>query len=485
MADNSLRARAVRGGLWLGVGGGGEQGLRLLRNMILARMLAPEAFGIMAIVIAINAALESFTQVGIVEAIVQDPDSEDEVYLNGAWWLSLARSAALVIIGMVGSIWLAGFYHIPEQLGILRLSFCSLLFNGATSARAYIALKNMDYRKWAIISHGGGICGIALSLVLSLHIPGVAALVIGLVGESLARCFLSYLLCPYIPGIKFSAHHMRRLLTYARGMFGLPILYLVYAQAPVFVIGKLMSQGEVGLYSLATSLAIAPVMFVMALINQILMPAFSSRQEDKTWLNMMILKISRIIGVVGFPLALFVAMYARDLLTIVYGASYSAASVPFALAFLSALLGTYSSPIVNVYLAIGQPNLHRLFAGIRAILVLLTIYHATAWYGITGAAAVITISMLVSCFFQVNRLHKLTGLDMMKYGYSLLLGVGATAIVPVVWYLTYDAVSPLPTVRLAAGFIGCALTYGTLVLIYGKDIKKCLSLDLPSIQLEK
>jgi PST family polysaccharide transporter len=135
--------------------------------MILARLLAPEAFGLMAIILAVNAALESFTQVGIKEAIIQYPNAENDTYLNGAWWFSFGRAIGLFILGVVGSIWIADFYNISKDLGILQLSFLAIVFNGALSARAYIALKKLEYKKWVLISHGGGICGIVTSVILS------------------------------------------------------------------------------------------------------------------------------------------------------------------------------------------------------------------------------------------------------------------------------------------------------------------------------
>ena len=98
-SGNSLKARAMKGSFWLGLGSGSEQGLRFLRNIILVRILAPEAFGLMAIVLAVNAAFESFTQIGIKDAIVQNPRGEDDTYLNIAWFMAFGRLILLFITG--------------------------------------------------------------------------------------------------------------------------------------------------------------------------------------------------------------------------------------------------------------------------------------------------------------------------------------------------------------------------------------------------
>ena len=208
----SLKARALSGGMWLGAGGGVEQGLRLLRNMILARILAPEAFGLMAIIIAVNSALEAFTQIGIKEAIIQNPKGEEKTYLNGAWWLSFSRSVGLFLIGVISAPLIANYYEINNHLTILQLSFLSILFNGAISAQAYIAIKRMEYKKWVWIANGGGICGIVTAISLSFFFENVWALVIGFITEAIARFILSFIICPFIPRLKFDRVHLKALL---------------------------------------------------------------------------------------------------------------------------------------------------------------------------------------------------------------------------------------------------------------------------------
>ena len=83
-SGETLARKVSSGGIWLGTASGIEQALRLVRNMILTRLIAPEAFGLMAIAISINAAFESFTQIGVKEAIIQNSKGEERTYLNGA-----------------------------------------------------------------------------------------------------------------------------------------------------------------------------------------------------------------------------------------------------------------------------------------------------------------------------------------------------------------------------------------------------------------
>ena len=125
---NSLKARLSRGSLWLAMGSGVEQGLRLIRNMILTRLLAPEIFGLMAIVYAINIFFESFSQIGIRQAIIQSPEGEKNTYLNAAWFLSVARSLTLYIIAYISAPLIANFYNYHSLIPIMRVVFLNLVF---------------------------------------------------------------------------------------------------------------------------------------------------------------------------------------------------------------------------------------------------------------------------------------------------------------------------------------------------------------------
>ena len=258
----SLRDLIVRGGAIVAAGSGMEQALRFLRNMVVTRLLLPDQVGVMAIILAINMALESFTDVGIREAIIQHPDSRNKAYLNGAFIFSFVRSLVLATIGMLGASLLCGFYHIEHHTGLMRLSFTAMIFNGLMSPRAGIALKEMRYAVWVGIMQGAAFFGIASTLVLVYRMRSVDALIIGYVLEAVFRMAFSYILCPFVPGVATTREHRRALLTFAQGMAGIPLLNFIFLQADIFVLGKLVPTATIGLYGMAGSLAGIPVLLV-------------------------------------------------------------------------------------------------------------------------------------------------------------------------------------------------------------------------------
>ncbi len=458
-SGNRIETSATRGSLWLGTASLVEQGLRFLRNIILARLLAPEAFGALAIVLAINQAFETLMEIGIQTAIIQNPKGQERTYLNGAWWLAMARAVCLYALACLVAPWVAQFYHNPDLLPLMRVAFLGILFNGAMSPRIYVAIKQMNFKQWVLVHHGAGLVGILSAVLLAFAIRNVWALVLGFTIEAAVRCLLSYLVCPYLPGLSFDRDHLRALFKYVRGVAGLPILTYIFMRIDIFVIGKICSPTELGLYSMAAAISQMPFHFFGAIIAPIAMPTFSAMQTDKAWINEAIMHVTAAIAFLGFPLLLCAALYGKDLLLLVYGAEYTKAAGPFAIIFSSSLLQILCIPVATLYMAIGRPELHRLFAVIRTVSMLVLIYPAVKYFGLTGAAMAGLVSIMLGFLFQVIRMHKITKIDLRRYGLIFLRAVGMSGGVAALWLITHNLYPGRPWLNLLPGAMGCLLAY--------------------------
>jgi O-antigen/teichoic acid export membrane protein len=463
---DSLKNRSARGAIWLGGANGFEQGIRFLRNMILTRLIAPEAFGIMAIILAVNKIFESFTEVGIKQAIIQNPSGEDKTYLNGAWWLAFLRGSLLYTIGYFGAPALASFYEDPQLIPLVRVAFLTVLFRGILSPRAYVAIKEMKFFKWISINHLGGIIGIIATVIMAFYMRNVWALVIGFALQSIVRCLLSFIVCPFLPGLTFKKEHTQALVKYIMGILGLPILTFIFMRVDVFVIGKLCTKYDLGLYSMALTLAYIPQQIIASLISEVVLPAFSKIQEDYQRLNRSLIIITRMIAMVGFPMLFLMGLYGKEILFIVYGPEYAAVALPFALIATTALLTLCSTPIAGYYFAIGKPELHRYFTLIRAILILILIYPLVYYYGLIGAASAGAISMIVGYILQVGRINKLTSLNLLSYSRVILESILLSIPILIVWFLTHQYFQDNLLLNLIIGVISFLVTLLLSVFLY-------------------
>ncbi|MGH7494579.1 MAG: oligosaccharide flippase family protein [bacterium] len=296
---------------------------------------------------------------------------------------------------------------------------------------------------------------------------------IGFTLEAGARCLLSYLVCPYRPGLSFDKNHWRALLRYTGGIAGLPVLTFIFMRADVFVIGKLCPTADLGMYSLAAAMAHMPFQFMGGIIAPVAMPAFAQIQADQNRINTTILNVTAMIAFFGIPLFIYAALYGGDLLRLAYGSQYVEIATPFAIIFGTSVLQTVGVPIVTFYLAIGQPALHRLFAAIRAATMLVLIYPAIQNFGLIGAATAGLIAMTLGYLVQVLWVRALISFDLRRYGVIFLQALSVSGCVVAAWLITHHIAPDRIWFNLIPGIIGCLLAYALSLRIFLQIKSQC------------
>jgi len=413
--SEGLLGRCVRGGGILTAGSSVENLSRFIRNIILARLLAPEAFGLIATALAAVAVMEAFSEVGFRQSVIQNKDGDKEGFLNIIWWLSSLRGLILYGIGYFTAPIICDFYNQPELLLILRTVFLVILFKGLISPRVHVLEKNLQFARWVIIMQGSGFLGVLIAIVSAFFLYNVWALILGYIAEALIGCVLSFILCPFKPQFKVESAYLPDILRFARRMFGIPILTMLFIRTDIFVIGKVLTLGQLGMYSLARNLADLPNAFLSKIIHPLVLPALSSIQDDKDKLKDTLLIMTRVTATFGLPFIAFLAVFSRPILSLAYGSQYTAVAIPFSILCIYTIMFLSSTFIMGLYIAIGKPHIHRTSAIVRTVLFLIIIYPATKNFGLIGAASAILIGMCSSLAVQLIYLKKLINLHLYEY----------------------------------------------------------------------
>lgn len=460
-AEGSLKGKVFRGGAWLGVGSFTEQVVRFGRSIILARLLAPEAFGIMAVVLSASTLIHSLTDIGVKEAVIQNPRGTEDEYIDSAFWLAIGRAFALASCIFLLAPWIAKFYGNAELTPLLRVASLSVLIDGAWSPRMYIAIKQLKFSRIAAIMHGGGILGVIITITLSYIIRDVWALVIGATLESLARVSLSYVFYPYLPKLAWHRDATRELLKFSRGLFGLSFLNLIFAKTDIFVLAKLYSPAQLGLYSMAVYLAQTPTGFIMNLLGQTMMPTFAHIQGDQDRENRILLRVTSLIFVLGMPVILFVYFCGRSVLDLAFGGRYSAAAPALVAAAVVSVLGLANGQITTVFYARGLPQLHRVCVIVMAGTMIVLIYPFARYFGLLGGQLACVAACVAGWLFQVARIRHITHLGMAKYFGGFFAAIAISSVVALICLGQRVAgIGNGPIATIVFGIIGCATAYG-------------------------
>jgi lipopolysaccharide exporter len=274
-----------------------------------------------------------------------------------------------------------------------------------------------------LLIQGSAVLGAIISIVLALVIRNVWALVIGFVIEMALLCIMSFILVPFLPRFEIDRGSLVELMKFARGMFGLPVLTALSLYAPILILGKVISEDQLGLYSYAALLAYMPVDLYIRTIAPVILPAFSEKQDDKRALSRGVLRAAQLTAVFVIPLVAFMACSASKLLLLVYGLQYAAMAVPFVVLCLQIVIQNQTVSLAGLYLAIGQPHLQRRFAIIRAVTIIVLMYPAAVLFGPLGAAVVIVLSNFIVLLMQVLKARKVIDLNIGVYVRSYAHGL--------------------------------------------------------------
>lgn len=454
-----LFSSGLRAGGILTAGSFVETSIRFIRNIILARLLAPEAFGLMATVLAAVAVMEAFTEVGLRQVVIQHKEGSEARFTNIVWWLSSVRGVVLYIIGYLAAPFICDFYQKPEMLPLLRVGFLSILFNCLISPKVNVLQKELRFKGWVLLMQGSGVIGVVITLAIAFFIQNVWALVIGYVAEAFIKFSLSFIFYPIKPGLNFDRPFLHDIITFSKKMFGLPILMLLFVQTDIFVIGKVLSMSELGMYALAKSLAEIPNTFLAKAVLPVLLPALAKIQENEDKLKISILSLTKWAMALGLPLISFFVFFANPILSSVYGSKYVAVAIPFGLLSIYNLLMSCALLTMNVFIAIGKPDIQRLAAFARTSLFLIVIYPATLWGGLLGAASAVLLTALVMFSIQIIYLKRLLHITNMEYFGSWSEGMKLSLIVilPAILFNTFMPLRPLTS--LIIGVILCCVAW--------------------------
>jgi O-antigen/teichoic acid export membrane protein len=469
LLGEGLREKTARGGAWLGSGSFVEQFSRFGRNMLLTRLLAPSAFGAMAIVLSSSSLLSSFSDVGLWPAVIQNPRGGDDRYLNAAWWLGFVRAICIYVAIFAAAPWIASFYGIADLSPLLRVALLSTVLDGMISPRAKLAHKEMRFGRWAVINNGGGICGVILTIGLSLILHNVWALAIGYCGENAFRCLFSYILFPGLPSFKCDKHAVQDLLRFSKGMLGLAFLNLIFTRADIFVLGKLYSPALLGIYTMAVSLVQTPASFLINMLASTLLPAFSHVQADKERMNRILSEVTSWVILLGLPVMVMIWLCGSSLLTVTYGVQYAAAAGALALAAGVVLLNTLNSLVTSLFFAVGRPALHRRAVFVSAVIMLIVIYPACKYLGLVGGQVAAILAITASYLLQIARARGITGLKILRYGKALVPAALMSAGILIADLGAHSlglATKPLANIALATA--ACTIAYVLCIPVFAR-----------------
>jgi len=392
--SGSLARRAGDALTWKAIQLAGTKGIFFVRTLILARLLAPDDFGLFAIAISAVGFLLTTTELGMVPALVQRPEAEDTHY-DGAWTVGVARALGVTAVMIVAAPAIATLFAEPRAEAILRVLAVKPLIDASASIRIAELSRNLKYRRLALVS----LPAVALETVVSIALAkplGVWALVVGTLIGGAAGVVFSYIVAPYRPRLVLDGHAIRPLIRYGRWVFLTALVAVSANSLTQVVISRQLGAFELGLYFLAAKLAFAPYEVATQVMGEVAFPLFARIQSDRILVARAFQSI--LVGMVTFLLPLYVLLislapwFVQDVL----GERWRGTELLIQVLGLVGLAGLFGEVCVNLFRGLGHPKWVVALELVQSSLVMVLLWTVVGRYGAVGAALAWLIGTAVS-----------------------------------------------------------------------------------------
>ncbi|MEQ9258494.1 MAG: oligosaccharide flippase family protein [Roseovarius sp.] len=424
--------RVLQGSAWMAAGSLSSQGLRLVANLILTRLLFPEAFGLMALVTAFIIGMSMFSDVGILPWIQQNKKGDDPVYLDTAWTVQVARGVILWLVLCLLAAPLATFFDEPALALLLPVAGLELLIMGFVPTRAHAAYRHLDVGRVVSCKLASQVVGIVIMVALAWQLQSVWALVIGTLARSVAQVLMMhYGLSGHVNRFALNRKAASEIIGFGQWIFLSTICGFIVTQGDKLILGKLLSTQTLGIYNIGFFLASFPVLLAETVARKVLIPLYRDRPPAASHANFVAIRRLRF-GVTGgiFLLLAALGLFGTGLVDLLYDDRYALSGVLLVLVACSQMPLAIGLTYAQAALASGNSQQFFWVVAVKAALLLAFMLYGTWQFGVVGTIAGQAAAHLLTLPAIVLLARAQGAWDWLHDALFLLasLGISATAV---------------------------------------------------------
>lgn len=368
----------------------GRQALAFVVTAVLARLLPPEAYGLLGMALTVTGFVAIFSDLGTASALIQRRRLSGDLTSSIFWvnvLLGLLTTAVVVLIAP----WAALFYHEAQVTPVLRVLSFSFVIYGLSVTQQALLTRQMEFRKLARIELISSAAGAVVGIGMAASGMGVWSLVGQTLCESIVATVLSWVALPWRPQRKLDWILVRSVASYSLNLSGFQVLNYFMRNADNVLVGRYLGRTALGYYSLAYRLMLYPLQSVTRVLGRVLFPVFSRLQENNARFRRAYLRVCASISIITFPVMLGLMAVARPFVSAAFGARW----MPVAnLLMILAPVGMVQSIVAtagNIYTAKGRTDWMFRWAIVKSVLMVLSFAVGLRW-GVVGVAAAYAIA---------------------------------------------------------------------------------------------
>lgn len=459
MSSSKSAFSAVR---WTTASTIGKTFLQFIQVIVLARLLTPGDFGLMAIVLTVVTFLQGLSDLGLSSAIIHHQDTSERE-LSGLYWLNLAVASSMSLIIAACSPLVAWFYGDPRLTNMLALAGFTLAASAIGQQLRVRAERALNFMPLAIIELSSASIGLAAAALVAFHTRSALALVVGLLASAISLSVLSwrFLSHGWRPMRTFCLADTRRLISFGGYASISNVVGMINMQLDVAIGGRIFEASELGAYSMARDLSLRLASITNPIFTRVGFPLMAQQHHEKENVCRVYGRILEILSALNFPLYLGVAFFSTEIIQVFFGSHWEAAAPLLSFMAIWGMLRSMMNPVGSLLYACGQAkkafqwNVSLFFLSLPSVLI------GCQW-GTKGLVlAQVCLMLFVFNFAWKYLIQPDTGMTLHSYLSRFLPSLALSCVTVLICWLSVIPFNRSDT-RLGLAFLMACIIYPTI-----------------------
>lgn len=410
-----LKGRSVRGGAVTMITQASKFVLNMGSTAILARLLTPQDYGLIGMVIAVTGLVALFNDMGLSTATVQRAEINHK-QVSTLFWVNVALSASIMLLTAALAPAIAWFYGEPRLSGITLVVAITFIFAGLGVQHQALLTRQMRFKDLAVVDLTSMFVGVTTAIVSASCGAGYWALAFMQVAMAIAYTVGVWTMCGWRPGPPVRRSGVRSMLAFGGNLTGFSVFNYFSRNLDNILIGRVWGAGALGIYSKAYGLMMLPLQQINGPITAVAVPGLSRLHSEPEQFRNHYLKALSLITGTTMPVVLLMLILSDQVVELLLGSQWREVGVIFQLLGISA----FFQPITNtsgwLYISTGRAD--RMFKwGIFSSMFLVMSFLLGLPYGARGIALSYSIAKLLQtapCMYYATRDTSITMLDLIN-----------------------------------------------------------------------
>lgn len=404
------KERVVTGVKWTFVSTMGKRFMALAANVVMARLLAPEDFGLVAMAGVVLGFVDLFRDLGTGAALVRQKEIRPSLQ-SSVFWLNLAFGITMTLSMMALSPVIAALYREPRVQPVIMVMSLSFLLSSAAIVQSGVMTRKMRFQALAKIELSASALSYTVGISAALLGQGVWSLVYQVMTYTAVSTTLLWIVGDWRPQLLFVWSEVRGIMGYSLNLVGYNVFYYFAQNVDNLLIGRYLGTGALGIYDLAFKLMAFPMQALSVVFGKVMLPYYAQVQDDLPRFRYVFLQVAKAIAFISFPLMIGLFASREHFVMTVFGSDW-APMIPLLAMFAPlAAIRSVLTTTGSIYVATGRADLQLRWGIVSNLIVFAGLAIGLQW-GVVGVAAGFTITALMLLYHNFTIPFRLVNLTL-------------------------------------------------------------------------